>query len=250
MKNSPYYEIDVARLLRAMLHRMWAILLAGFIFAGAGFAAAAYLITPKYEAEALMYVNNSSSLQGGSSYPISSSELTAAQSLVDTYIAILKTRTTLNDVIKTKQLDLTYEEILEMISSDAVNNTEVFSIRITSDDPQEAAVIANGIAEILPDKISEIVDGSSVRIVDYAVTPSEKSSPSIIKYTAIGFVIGAIIACAVIVIRTLLDTLIHDEDYLLHAYDLPVLAVIPDHFKNNDSQNYYKYSRSTDREPR
>ena len=39
MKNSPYYEIDVARLLRAMLHRMWAILLAGFIFAGAGFAA-------------------------------------------------------------------------------------------------------------------------------------------------------------------------------------------------------------------
>lgn len=134
MKNSPYYEIDVARLLRAMLHRMWAILLAGFIFAGAGFAAAAYLITPKYEAEALMYVNNSSSLQGGSSYPISSSELTAAQSLVDTYIAILKTRTTLNDVIKTKQLDLTYEELLEMISSDAVNNTEVFSIRITSDD--------------------------------------------------------------------------------------------------------------------
>ena len=69
-----------------------------------------------------------------------------------------------------------------------MNSTEVFSIEVTSADPQEAEKIANTIAELLPDRIAEIVDGSSVRIVDYAIVPSHKSSPSLSRYTMLGMV--------------------------------------------------------------
>ena len=103
------------------------------------------------------------------------SDLNAAQSLVDTYAVILKSRGTLEEVIDKAQLPYTYEELSKMVETGAVDNTEIFSITVTSDDPQEATKIANTIVEVLPDRITEIMDGSDVRTVDFAVVPSKKS---------------------------------------------------------------------------
>ena len=244
MKKSEYYELDLLRLLGALWHRFWAILLSGLLLSGAGFAISSYVLLPKYEAEALMYVNNTSSSLGSTSFSISSSELTAAQSLADTYIIILKTRATLNEVIEKENLDYTYEELSEKVSSETVNSTEVFSIRVTSNDPQEAMQIANAIAKILPQKISNVVDGSSVRVVDYAALPEEAVSPNVIKYTALGFLVGAILACGIIVIFALMDTLIHEEAYLIETYPYPILAVIPDHAKPNQTPTYHRANRN------
>lgn len=232
-------EIDLIALAKALWHRLWAIILAAVVIGGATFSYARFYITPMYRAEALMYVNNSSFSVGSTSFSISSSELTAAQSLVDTYIVILNTRTTLNAVIKDAKLDYTYEELKDMISAEALNNTEIFRVAVESADPEEAEVIANSIAKILPDKIADIVDGSSVRIVDHAIVPSEKVSPNITKMTAIGCFVGAFIAATIIVVLTLLDTKIHDEEYLLQTYNLPVLAVVPNLYRVNESSSYY-----------
>ncbi len=240
-KSTEYYELDVLQLMRALWQKMLAIIVAAALCGGAAFTYAAYFITPMYEAEALMYVNNSSFSLGSTSFSISSSELTAAQSLVDTYIVILESRTTLNEVIKEAGLAYSYKELKEMISSEAVNSTEVFNIKVTNDNPREAERIANSIARILPNKIANVVDGSSVRIVDHAVVPEQKVSPNITMYTAIGFLLGIIIACAIIVLKTLLDTQIHNEDYLMQTYDLPVLAVIPDLFCTGHKSGYYAY---------
>lgn len=247
MSNSnDYYEIDLNQILHALWHRLWAIILAAVIAGGALFSYAAFLITPLYEAEALMYVNNSSFSLGSTSFSISSSELTAAQSLVDTYIVILKTRTTLNEVIQEANLDYSYKELSEMITSEPVNNTEIFSVKVTSDSPQEAEQIANTIAEILPNKIADIVDGSSVRVVDYAFVPAEKASPSITLFTAIGVLIGIVLACMIIIIREMMDTQIHSEDYLIQTYKLPVLAVIPNLFDSSDAGYYTAYKSTSD----
>lgn len=244
-KSNGYYEIDLLQLLHALWHRLWVIILASAITGGAAFAATAFAVTPLYEAEALMYVNNSSFSLGSTSFSITSSELTAAQSLVDTYIVILKTRSTLNDVIKEAGIEYSYKELSEMIESEPVNSTEVFSIKVTSDSPQEAKLIANTIAKILPDKIADIVEGSSVRIVDYAVVPAEKASPNITAATAIGVLIGIAIASMVIIIREMLDTQIHNEEYLIQTYDLPVLAVIPNLFKSNRAGDYTAYEATS-----
>ena len=115
-----------------------------------------------------------------------------------------------------------------MIEAGAVNETEVFSIEVTSADPEEAERIANCVAEVLPDRIAEIVEGSSVKIVDYAIVPSEKSSPSISRYTLLGILLGAVASCGVIVLLYLFDEQIRDEDYVRDTFQLPLLAAIPD----------------------
>ena len=237
-------EIDCLELARALWKKAWAILLVAVIVAGSVLACTVVFIKPKYTAQTLLYVNSSNISLGSAKVSISASELSAAQSLVDTYIVILKTRTTLNDVIAQSGVPYTYEEIIEnnMIQAEAVNSTEVFAIEVTSTDPKEAETLANTIGAVLPNKIASIVEGSSARIVDYAVVPSKKSSPNLTKNTLIGFVLGAFLAAAAVVVEKLMDTKVRDTDYLKQTYDIPVLAVIPD-LTSSGGKNYSQYAK-------
>ena len=128
-----------------------------------------------------------------------------------------------------------------MIEAGAVNSTEVFSISVTSASPEEAEKIANTIAELLPNRIADIVEGSSVRIVDYAVVPSKKTSPSLSKNTMLGAMLGFVLSCGVFTVLYLLDDVVHNEDYVRVTFDLPLLAVVPDLTEKNSKSNYYYY---------
>lgn len=240
-RDNEEVEIDLLALARALWRRAWAVILAMLIGGAAMFSYASFLITPLYQAKALMYVNSSSLSVGNTKLSISQAELSAAQSLVDTYIVILNSRTTLNDVIKEAEVPYTYEQLSSMISAQAVNATEVFEVVVTDANPQEAEKIANAIADVLPNKIAAIVEGSSARIVDYAVVPSQKSSPNITKLTAMGLLAGLVLSAAVIIVLELMDETIHDEDYLAQNFDLPVLAAIPDMLNGGKDKGYYKY---------
>lgn len=234
-------EIDLIELAKALWHRAWAVVLAVALFGGIAFSCAAFLVTPLYQARALMYVNNSTFSVGSTSVSISPNELSAAQQLVDTYVVILKTRTTLCKVIEKAGLGYSYDQLNSMIEAAPVNSTEIFEIVVTSPDPNEAELIANTITEVLPDKISDIVDGASVRVVDYAVVPSRKSSPNITRYTALGMMAGFVLSCGIIVVLHLFDTTIHGPEYLTQNYDLPILAVIPDTAGRGAGESgYYK----------
>ncbi len=139
---------------------------------------------------------------------------------------------------------------MEMVTATSVNGTEIFEIEVTSADPQEAELLANTIAQVLPDKISDVVEGSSVRIVDYAVVPTTKASPSITRYTAIGILIGILLSGAFIVIADMRDEQIHGEDYLQQAFAVPVLAVIPELLGSSSSGTYGRDYQSASRQER
>lgn len=248
-QDGEYIKIDVLKILNGMVRRIGVIIIAMLLCGALAFSWAAFFISPLYESTVLMYVNNSSFSVGATNFSISSSEITAAKSLVDTYIVILKTRMTLNEVISTGDLDYEYEDLLEMIKAESVSGTEVFSVTVTSKDPQEAEHIANTIGLVLPSKIADVVEGSSVRIVDYAVVPAKKSSPSISKYTMVGLILGCLVSCAAIAVTEIRDNTIHSEEYLLTNYkNIPLLSVIPDLLerKGNDYHSYYNYYSAPD----
>lgn len=235
-------EIDLMRLFRALWRKAWLIAVVTVLFGAATLLGTALFVKPTYKAKALMYVNSSNISVGGAKLSISQAELSAAQTLVDTYIVIMNTRTTLEDVIEQSGVDYTYEEMIEseMVQAAAVNGTEIFSIEVTSTSPREAELIANTIAKILPEKIASIVEGSSARIVDYAVVPSEKAGPSLRKNAAVGAVLGFVLICGILVVMELMDEQIHDSDYLTQTYGIPVLAVIPDLLSNKVTNDYYE----------
>ena len=169
--SGDFLEIDTLQLLRALWRRIWAIILAALIAGGAAFAYGNFMVTPMYQASTLLYVNSNSISLGGTSLSISAGEVNSARTLVSTYLVILKTRLTLEPVIKEAGVDYSYETLSGMVSAAAVNNTEVFRVTVTSANPEEAKLLANTIAKVLPERISEIVAGTSARVVDFAVTP-------------------------------------------------------------------------------
>ena len=185
--------IDLLELARALWKNILAIALAAVLAGSAAFAYTAFMIVPQYTATTSLYVNSSSFRLGATSYSISASEMTASNSLVSVYLYILESRTTLEEVIQTAGLSYAPEELSEMISAKGVSGTAAVEVAVTSPSPAEAELIANTIAKILPDRISDIVDGSSVKIVDYAIIPSRRSGPNIVKNTAMGILAGTVL---------------------------------------------------------
>lgn len=242
-RNEEEQYIDLMQLARAIWKHIVLILLIGIVFAALFFGYARFFVSPKYEANALFYVNNSS-FSLSSAIRISTSELNAASDLVDTYVAILESRANMELVIEKSGVNYTYEQLRNMISAKPVNSTGLFQVAVTSSIPEEARTLANTIAEILPDKIADIVSNSSVEVVDYAVVPHNRVSPSYIRYAAIGLLLGMVLCSAIVLLADFLDDVIHSEDYLLQTYDLPVLATIPDLTAKTPKKYGYYYGSS------
>ncbi len=243
LKNREYYTIDVLHIVKSLWRRAWIIALAGFLAAAIGFCISAFAIEPTYSSSIKLYVNNSSFSLGNTSFSISSSELTAAQSLVRTYGDILDSRSTLERIIEKSKVDYTYKQLSRMIHYEPSNETEIMRVTVTTEDPYEASRIANTIAEILPIRIAEIIDGASMEVVDSAIPELEKVAPSITKYTAVGLILGILISVVVLIAAALLDDTIHDEDYVLNNYEYPILGKVPDLLDTGSKRYGYYYSQ-------
>ena len=237
-----YYVVDLSHIVKVIWRNVWVVAIVSLIVAVIGFSVAAFAIAPTYSSSVMLYVNNSSFSVGDLGFSISASELTAAQTLAKTYTVLLMNRTTLERIIDETGIDYTWEEVYDMIESSPVNETEVMQVTVTCEDPYEAERIANGIAKILPQRIAEIIEGSSMEVVDSAIVNTEKVAPSITVFTVVGFIIGAILAVAVLIISALMDNTVHDEEYVIKTYDYPILAKVPNLLDGGTKKYGYYYS--------
>lgn len=240
-------EIDLLKLLKVLLGKIWIIIAAAFVGGIVFFLFTLFFITPKYQSSALLYVNNNSLDIGSTKLNISSGDISASSSLIDTYCVILKSRTTLEQAIKEAHLQLSYEQLAPKVTGSAEGKTPVFKITVTDADPEMAANICNTIVEIMIDPnsgISGIVEGSSVRVIDYAVVARKASSPCYTKNTAIGMLLGFVVAAGIIILFSLMDTTVREEEFLLENYpNIPVLSNIPNLFEDSNG-GYYGYGTS------
>jgi len=218
-------EIDLQKLLGAYIRKWWLIAAAVVVAALVTLYVTANFITPMYEAEVKVYVNNVRSGQDMDS--VTNANLATAQKLVNTYITIIESDSVLEKVVEASGMDITPEEIRKMMSAEQLDTTEVFTVTITHEDPVSAAEIANAMAEVAPAKIGEYVEGSSTKIIDYAKVPEKPASPSKSRNTVLGALAGAVLAVLHITLQFLTDVRIKDEEELNALFDLPVLSQIP-----------------------
>lgn len=240
-----FVEINFKRLIDAVLHKSWVVMIASVVCAALIFAYTYFFITPKYEASVMFYVNNSDISVGSTSLSLTSSDITASRGLVETYIVILNTRETLSHVTDYAGIELGYKELSSMLSAEAVEETEVFRVTVTSTSPEEAEQLANSIAYILPKRISSIVEGTSAKIVDAAVVPSAPSSPSYTKNTIAGFLLGFLVSVMVIVLREVFDISIRNEEDINQCCKHPILAMVPDMASSGKGGHYSAYEVKT-----
>ena len=244
-KQNDEIEIDLSRLIAALLDKSWLIAIVAVVCAVVTFLGTFFFVTPMYQSKAKFYVNNSSlsSLSEMAVSSISSTDISASRGLVKTYIVILNTRETINDVIDYAGVDRTYNQVKGMIAAESVNGTEVFEVVVTSPDPNEAEKLANAVAYILPNRIKDIIDGTSAKVVEAAVVAAAPSSPSYSKNAIIGFLVGFVLMAALVVIRELKDITIRTEEDIAQCSTHPVLAAVPDMEAHTKGGYYYGYGK-------
>lgn len=242
-------EIDLGSVAHAVMNKIWRVIIVSVLCAAIAFGWTYQFVTPLYQSAAMFYVNNNSFSVGDAAMSITSGDLVSSRGLVESYIVILKTRETLNEVIDYAGLDLTYSEVNDMISAEAVNETEIFRVTVTNPDPEEAERIASAIAYILPKRIVNIIDGTSAKIVDSAVIPAAPSSPSYTKNTMVGFGLGFMLVVALIAMKDIFDTTVRSEEDIQQVTSHPILTMVPDLLaKGKIKSHYYGYGEEKTKE--
>lgn len=180
-------EIDLGRLLLALLKKSWIIALSAVLGAAIVLVGTFYLVTPQYASTVTLYVNNTQNVSN----------------LEDSFEVIVKMRETLLDVIKYTQTDRSHNELREMVEVRSVNNTNFFELTVTCPDPYEAERMANAIGALLPEKVAEIMGQIPITVVDEAVYAANPSSPNYPNNGLLGFVIGMTFSMSVVLLQEL-----------------------------------------------
>ena len=225
MENEGYETIDLLEVLNAVRQHILAIILTTLVLAAAGFGVSKFLMTPMYQASALMIVNTRQDITSN----VTSDQINSATKLVSTYSIIIKSDTVLQQVIDNLGLSLTYEKLGERVTVSAVDDTQVMKVTVTSDNPEWARQVCEQITQISPDVILEAVEAGSVKVISNASISPEPVSPNVSRNTALGAVAGLVISVGIVFLMVLLDNKINNEEDVSKYLDLTVVGVIPEY---------------------
>ena len=100
------------------------------------------------------------------------------------------------DVIADLDLPYTWQQLQGMVSISSISNTRVIRLDVVSANPQEAADIANDMAQKALSYLPELMETSTPHIAETAIIPKRPSSPSMVKNVVLGALVAVVLALA------------------------------------------------------
>lgn len=214
-------EIDLKDLFLELVSFWKWILLAMILGAGIAYAASRFLMVPQYESVSELYVlSKSTSIT-------SLADIQAGTSLTNDYMVVVKGRPVLEQVIANLSLNETYESLEGKITLENPSNSRILKITVRDKNPTMAKTIADEIANVGAAFIAEKMDQDPPNVIQWGYTDGEAVSPSVLKNTAIGGVLGLLFASGIVVMAYLFnDTIMNAED-VEKKLGLNVLGTLP-----------------------
>lgn len=227
-------ELDLKQLFRIFWNKRMHVLTIVVVFILIGAIYSYLFVKPKYQAYTTLLLAQSdikkdgeTSQSGVQTQGITQSDLTLNQKLVSTYSELVKTKNVLREVIKNLRLTISEDTLKKNVSVSLVKETELIKITVTNRNALDAKNIANEIAKIFSQRVSEIYSISNVYIVDEAEEPAAPYNISHVRDIAIFAAIGLVVAIAYVLLANLLDTTVKTAEDIEKELDVSVLASIP-----------------------
>ena len=190
------------------LRRYWTTWL-GVALAGLLVALGIVLVTPKtYEATAQVFVASVDDSTSGSQF---------VNQRVTSYPQVADSRTVLAPVIDELGLTTSFSDLRTQVSATNPADTSQIEIAVTDRDAGRAAQIANAVAERFGTAVEELeqpgAGGSpvSLTVTNPATVPTSPVAPLPTLLLPLGLVVGLALGAAAAVVRSRLDTRVHDE---------------------------------------
>lgn len=212
-----------------VLRRRWRWTVALLLLCTAGAVVVTVLTTPLYRATAQLFVSTTS--QDSLSELAQGSSFTFRQ--VTTYADLVTAPVVLAPVIETLGLDEDPEELAGHISTAVPDNTVLINVTVTGEDPGQAALVANAVAEQFTTTVDDLersdARGASpvkASVVRPAQVPKSPVVPNVARNVALGVSLGLLLGVAAAVLRDLSDTRITGAADVERIADLPVIGAI------------------------
>lgn len=215
-------EIDLLEIIAVLFGRFRLILGVGILVALAAFLVSNYLITPTYESTTKIYILNKNE-----NTAVTYSDVQLGSQLTKDYRELIGSRYVLEEVIRSLGLALEYKEMQKKVSVSTQEDTRVISITVKDHDPATAMTIADSIREVAGRHIEEVMDIDAVNMVEAANFPMEKASPSCLRWTLFGGILGCLAVSVAVLARYLLDDTIKSSEDIEKYLELSTLALIP-----------------------
>jgi capsular polysaccharide biosynthesis protein len=188
-------SVDVGYALRVLLPRTWILIASGMVAAVAALLASG-LLPLTFESHATLIVGQSSGAP-----PIVYEDLLAAQILASTYAELSTTTPVLSAARARAGISISIDELRDHVRVEAVRNSPL--VVVTTDFPtaEEAALVANAVAQQTAAIGGGDSDSLQISVVDPAQPAEQPIAPHPVMNAAVAGAIG-VLASAVFVLLT------------------------------------------------
>ena len=207
------------------IHRFWVMALAAITVMGGMLLVIRLTYVPQYESTATLYILRQDNEQSGSSSV--SSDFSLALNVVSDCTYLLKSHSVVDAVIDELHLDIPYEELSKIISTNNPDNTRILEVNVKAGSPELAKSIVDSICQIGAGKIEEAMGFSQVNLYEYGVLNTRPcNTTGLMTYLLVG-IVTAILVYSVFLVTFLLDDRIRSEEDVEHYLGLSILGDIP-----------------------
>jgi capsular polysaccharide biosynthesis protein len=184
-------------------------------------------IKPVYEAETVLIVN----LTSDNNQP-SISNIETSRLLVDTYTLLVKSPRVLKKV-ENKVQGTNYEQLHEKIHVMKEHESQIFTIKVEANDPNEAALLANIVAETLIEELQIIFNSNSTKVLTAANADGHGHSspvkPNISLIAIVTFILTIFGAFSIAILLESLNNKYHSLYELSKDLNLPIIGDVRGH---------------------
>lgn len=212
-------EIDLKELLRLFWKKKLLIILTTLAFLFIGYIYNAFITTPEYKAETTLLLAKS---EGTAS--VTQADVTLNQKLIYTYTELVESDKVLNEVINRIQLSKSVGQLRKNVTIENVKNADILKISVSDSNKDDAATIANSMAEVFIEQVKEYYHMENISVLDKAVAPSSPSNINPMKYAGIFGVVGFVISVGVILVLNLFDSTVKNDKDIEKSLNIKTLA--------------------------
>ncbi len=233
-------EIDLTRVFRVLFRMSWLILAATLIVSAAGYIYASTFVTPVYRSGFTAYVNNRITLEGEDR--TSTADLSASVGLSHVYKKIIESRTVLQSAMSAcGNVDL---RKIRGVTAQVSETAPVLAVYVDATDAVLARQLADAVAQVAPEQVAKIVEGSSMRMIDAPQTPVAPYSPNRMLYATYGAVAGLVLSVLLLLMADLARDYVQSGEDVENRYGIPVIGKIPDMLQAEKTEDHYGYGKA------
>ncbi|MFS0614951.1 YveK family protein [Lederbergia ruris] len=216
--------ISLKELMQTLRKRMTLIVLITVVTMVLSGAVSFFVLTPIYQSTTQLLVNQSKDDQPA--YNVS--EIQTNLQLINTYNQIMTSPRILDKVIADLDLDMTATELKDKISVESAKDSQVVNVTVQDPDPNQAAVIANKVAEVFEKDIVDLMNVDNVNILTKAEVGPKASpvKPQPLLNIAIAAVVGLMLGVGVAFLLEYLDNTVKTAEDIEKLLELPLLGAV------------------------